>query len=828
MKKYSFGNKYIISLLLAITLLITACQSKNFLNFTTYFNTFYNADRLMKEAEEEFDFQKEKKRIQPKVIAPQTNIPEIDKAADNMAPTFLSDIIVSKAVRQSVEVKLDSILIKGSKILAKSAKSDYIEQTLYLMAKTYFYKEEWIPAQIKCSELIDLNPTGDLSPDAHLLMSFTLLLQKKYLSGKTMLSRTVDVAWLKNRYDILTKAFNMEAEMALLENDLEGAVRPYFQAITQSSDNKIKAIWQCEMAHILFRMGKFERAKNAYAKVMEFSPDYVTEYESKLYYASCLIRLNDNYNAEKILNKLDNDGKFTEWKDYVFAQRMLATRLAKDSLELPIMERKADSLYPSSQAKNAYYFEKGLEEYMNSEYISARKSIAIARFTPKQIAVPANKLFDFLNHWELAQKTINLNKLMIEKGNNTNNENEKTITLDTNNTVNQIIIDENTKEQIANNNNQTNLNEVKSEQNQENQIKIIDNSNLNKITISKDNLESSKQQVKPINQKFVKFTVEPHRDLNALQDTIQITDTDVLKAEMAKSYFTLARLHHNIGNKDSANYYYHQAAMEAPLTSEVSAHYLYVYSTSIRDTNEQKADSILDLIVATQPKTEHGRAAMAELGYTAAFIMDTATALYNSGFDLMKHEEYEFAIKQFNKVYTNYPQNLDYAPKSLYSVGFIFEQKLLNYDSAYYYYQKLIEEYPNSIYAKELELPVKYLALIKSGEAIPDELKERKVKQYHANREILTAPIDSSLLLTPKKDSEGFEWKDLKDPKKLLNKVKKGVQDNINKIGDFETIKNQLLEQVDPEKLVPKLEDFVPGEKDTTNQQLILPPEPKK
>lgn len=194
----------------------------------------------------------------------------------------------------------------------------------------------------------------------------------------------------------------------------------------------------------------------------------------------------------------------------------------------------------------------------------------------------------------------------------------------------------------------------------------------------------------------------------------------------------------------------------------------------------------------------------------------------------MKHEEYEFAIKQFNKVYTNYPQNLDYAPKSLYSVGFIFEQKLLNYDSAYYYYQKLIEEYPNSIYAKELELPVKYLALIKSGEAIPDELKERKVKQYHANREILTAPIDSSLLLTPKKDSEGFEWKDLKDPKKLLNKVKKGVQDNINKIGDFETIKNQLLEQVDPEKLVPKLEDFVPGEKDTTNQQLILPPEPKK
>jgi len=100
--------------------------------------------------------------------------------------------------------------------------------------------------------------------------------------------------------------------MALYFGDFAGAVRPYFQAIAQSDDKKQKAIWQNEMATILFRMGRFDRAERAFAKVMDYSPNLVTEYESKLYRASSLIRLDRIQEAERILNRLDDDGKFEE------------------------------------------------------------------------------------------------------------------------------------------------------------------------------------------------------------------------------------------------------------------------------------------------------------------------------------------------------------------------------------------------------------------------------------------------------------------------------------------------------------------------------------
>ena len=66
------------------------------------------------------------------------------------------------------------------------------------------------------------------------------------------------------------------------------------------------------MASILYRMNRFDRAEKAFARVLDYSPSLVVEYEAQLYRASCLIRLDRMYEAERILNRLENDGKFEE------------------------------------------------------------------------------------------------------------------------------------------------------------------------------------------------------------------------------------------------------------------------------------------------------------------------------------------------------------------------------------------------------------------------------------------------------------------------------------------------------------------------------------
>ena len=70
----------------------------------------------------------------------------------------------------------------------------------------------------------------------------------------------------------------------------------------------------------------------------------------------------------------------------------------------------------------------------------------------------------------------------------------------------------------------------------------------------------------------------------------------------------------------------------------------------------------------------------------------------------------------------------------------------------------------------------------------------------------------------------------MKNPSKLLEKTKKSLQKSFEEATDTEKLKQKMLEEINLEKLTPKLEDFVPKEikelqqNDTTNQQEKKPP----
>ena len=791
MKIMKVNKKVILLVLGTLILTITGCKSKGYGNFTTYFNTFYNEEKLMKECEEEFEFQAEKRRGTPRILVPMTDNPILN-SIEGSAPAFLSGLKVDRAARQAVQSKLDSILAKGSKIISKS-KNDYIVPSLYLMAKSFFYKEEWLASQIKCSELIDKDPVGKYSADAHLLLATNLLMQGKYDAGLTILSRTVDVAWLNERYDILTQAFNIEAEMSLYYGDLEGAIRPYFQAIAQSDDRKQQAIWQNELASILYRMKKYDRAEKAYNKVLTFNTDLATEYEAKLYRASCLIRMGRDNEADKILIKLEQDGKFEEWKDYVATQRLIQTMLTEDSTKIKYTEFMYDSLFPQSQIINAYHYEKGVLEFEKGSFIEARSYIAKARTSRLQtISQPANKIFMFMNQREIALKHI----------------------ADTYQEVTKL--------------------ELLKKEYEEEQKRLLEEMN-NVDTTSEINFNDTTEKNNEVDIVSIDTSKSFDLDIDNKTDSTNITQADIIKEEpnyqaqidrqrinAAKNYYELARINYNIGNIDSANYYYKAAAVIAPTTEPESSRYLYVYAESIRDTNAWMADSILNVIATTQPKSEYGRITLKKLGYTEAFMSDSITNIYNSAYSLMKYEEYDFAKEKFIYIYENYPDSLKYAPKSLYVLGFMYENYIQDFDSAGKYYDILLEKYPNSEYAEELFLAMKYKSLVDNNSDIPDELKTREIELYTADTSILSAPYDSTLLSKPKKD--GFSFDDLKNPSKLLEKTKKKIQEQLDKASDTLT-DGKAIEGLKEGVKIPKFEDFLPKGDENPPLEDETPPE---
>lgn len=696
-------------------------------NFTTYFNTYYNATRLIRESEDEFLYQEEKKRVTPRVIIPepQNYTPTVPKSGP---PPFMTEFVVEQQKLQPVKIKLDSVIIKGSKILANHGQSDYIEGALFLMAKAYFYRNEWLPSQIKCGELIDKFPAGDLSPDAHLLFAENMLIQRRFFAGKNMLSRTVDIAWQKKRYDILSQAFRLQADLAIFEHDIEAAVKPYRQAIAQCDDNEQKAKWQVDMASIYYKIGKFPEAERAFAKVQKYSPDYQSDFEAKLYRSMSLIRIGRYEEAEKILADLEDDGKYTEWKAYVFTARLTSLKFQNKEKELTVLEKYSDSAFVNNPSILSYYFEKGVDAYKIKDYPTARKYFARTRNQKTQFYSASERLFYLLNTWE------------------------------------------------------------------------------QKHTFEEQTLKKFKPGETP-------------------NDTIQ--------AALALNRFELGRVHEELGNKDSALVYYKSSAEMSPKKNKQTSRYLYAYSRIAKDTDPILADSLMEVLVDKYPDTDFGKEALQKQGYTEYFVIDTIADLYRSGNKLRESKEYTFAVTQFQKIWYQYPGS-DFAPRSLYALGWVFEKNIKNIDSALFYYQKLIEKYPTSEYAKDVQLSVNYLLIVRSGKPIPDSLKVRaqtKKPQAPVIKLEQTAKVSP---MDKKKDGPGkigFDPMEVfKDPTSVFQKAKDAIL-NPDLIKPEINLPKNPLKMFDSNKDSTKKDTPIKepdDKKDSTKKDVPIPIEKKK
>ncbi len=706
------SNRNII-LILAIAVFLSSCDFFN--NFTTYFNTYYNMERLMEKAEDEFEFMSYDKR-EISVYVPE---PEVREQKDYQLgpPPFMKDLIVSQRQRQAVKTKLDSIIIKGSKIIAHKSSSDYVEGALFLMAKSYFYQEEWRPSEIKCSELVDKYPNSDFSPDAHLLFAKNALIQRNFYTGKIMLSRTVDIAWQKNRYDILSEAFRIQAELSLFENDTEEALRPYRQAVAQSDNDEMAAQWQLELAALLYRIGEFERATQEFAKVRKFSPTYESQFESYLYEAQSYARLENFEKSDELLTHLEEDSKYEEWLGYTYAGRLTEQRMLAKEVDIVAMENHADTTFANNKLINTYNFERGMDFYGNNNYFKAQQYFSKSRNQRTPVFKESTYMFKALS--ELRYKLKSANDLLARMESDSTNE---------------------------------------------------------------------------------------------MGDTL-VYNTALL-------LFEAGRIHEELGNKDSVLHYYQKAYDVSPKNIEGTSRFLYSYARTIRDDDAYKSDSLYEVLADNYALTEFGQDAMRKLGFTEEFIIDTVRDLFSSGMKNKNFGNYEFANKQFFKLYEKYP-NHELAPRAIYNIGWTYEHDLGNVDSAIYYYDIILVEYPNSEYADELRLPIAQLKNMRYGDEIPDSLTYKSKYTDTKPKNAIKGIPSSNTIVNPNiknADNGNIDPNDLYyNPNNALEEGK----EMINK--PIEMLKNIDIENLNPMNLFNSDEETEEEPEPKTDPEIAIP-----
>lgn len=632
-------NSMVYVILLA-GLVLSGCHTYD--NFTTYFNTYYNMDRLLWETEYDFEGTEIMRRQKPRVLTPVDSGMRFGQDAFGKPaeiPQFLKDIMVEQSRLQPVKVKLDSIIIKGSKILKQHPKSDYVEGTLLLMAKSFFYQSEWVSAEIKCSEMIDKFPLGELSPDAHLLLSKIYLIERKYALGKTMLSRTADIAWFKKRYDILSETFRFMAEQAIYESNEDEAVRPYRQAIAQSDDGEIRAGWQLDLASLYYRLGRFDKALNEFNKVLDESPELTQEFEAELYKAACLMYMKKFDEAQAILDDLDGNNNFKEYKPDILGQRLRMLRLQGKRDEFNTLARESEK-FAGFQAIPVAYFENAMSLYKQGKYDEAKHFYSKSKTVKSTVMDAAGKYFGLLNDWSQKHE-------MLAKG---------------------------------------------------------------KSIVDSIHSDTTKQYA------------------------------DSIIAKFCFAHYQLARIHDQLNNADSAVYYYKLASENVRVSDTNRPQYLYSYQKMIRKQYPELSDSLLEILAYDYGKTEYGREARQIMGFTEAVTIDTLAELYSSGVRFRNVSNYIMAARQFNRIADEYRES-PLAPKALYSLGWMFENNLMQPDSALYYYRLLVERYPQSEYAKDVRAGVEIGLAYKSG--IYD-LKTGKIIDRTSIKDSLSTPsIDS-------------------------------------------------------------------------------------
>lgn len=299
-------SRYALSALLG-GLFLVSCQP--FRNFTTYFNLFYNMERIMDEVEDELLYIREQKTPQPTYYIPYDE----QGLAGVRIFNFLDRRSMTPDETRANKIKLDSILLKGSKLLERSAKSDYVADAEYYIAKTYFYEREWYLSQKRAEELIANFPQSRWYPDAHLLTAMDMMQQGNLEGAEPMISRTIDVAWGRKRRDVLTDAFRLNADFYLGTGDLDKALKPYQRALLLSSDAEERARWQYEIGVVYFRSADFKQALKEFDRVDEYSPDILTQFQTGLQRAVTLRTLGRYDEAQDQIAELHDNGNFEPW-----------------------------------------------------------------------------------------------------------------------------------------------------------------------------------------------------------------------------------------------------------------------------------------------------------------------------------------------------------------------------------------------------------------------------------------------------------------------------------------------------------------------------------
>lgn len=640
-------------------------------DFTTYFNLYYNAETLFEETEQ---------RI-------------LD---------YREDLFAFKEMpyRPVDATDLNKVIEKCSKILQFNSESGYFDDALLMAGKSFYYIENYAKALRKFLELSSLDESG-LRLETKMWIGKTQFQLRDFEAALQTLDEVKTQALDEEEEDIYIEAFISEIRYLMYKENFDAAVNACENLLENSSDDNLNAEIAYEMGKIYLELNDLEKAAYAFERVADYSPTFEVEFQSKLELARLFYNLESTDKGIQVLEDLKKQDKFEDFWDQVDIE-MGIIFYGMGEIDLAFDKfMHVDSTYANNISGGiasyhlANIYEKDYKDYREAAayFRAANQSRA-----PQEIKDEVSIKTEYYNKYEdihyalygyLKQRTyINdsdifyddsleyADYLALKMLEQNQNKPGSTTTSTTTTTGTSTSTQSDTRTGGA--------------------------TTTGRTTQAQSGSSGNVKNAASRHEKF-------YRKKDRFKPTISKLSYDSLNVLIAKNRVELGNLFiSDLEIPDSAYYYYTQTLNELP-NSIYTPRVIYslgAYYSMIND--KETADSLFTIVYKNYPDEEVHEEAARKLGlFEEKVDQDPAGDLYLLAEEKFFNNDFDSAIKAFYNIADSSSES-QFAPKSLYTVGWILENELQLNDSAAAVYSRLIRDYDVSEYATAVKSKISF------------------------------------------------------------------------------------------------------------------------
>ena len=685
-------------------LLLAGCSVGDFIG--AYFNTYYNAQRQFSEAEDELLSQPDMK---------QKDLP--------FGYAF--------TIQPATKTKFAAVIEKCSKLLQYHPESNLVDDALLMIGKSYYYQNDYQPAERKCNELLQQFPNSSLAYEARLLLGYVYYMMNDKVKAGTAAKDLLTIAEKDGNDDYVAKASLLLARIEVDNQNISDA-KGYYQSVAEKAGtSEERCTAYLNLAGLLGQEGNNQRALEAYRKAESAGSTYRSVYKARIGQARMLSSLGAYEESLTLLRGLLASTNYKEFFGEISLEIGNVFKTSKDYPSAIAQYSYVDTSYARTEwAANSYFqlgdlYEKRLGQFDSARicYTKGRLEFPQATVTPLLV-----RRSDYTGKYlQIRNEIRRLDSL-------------KAIILAPPDTTHLQAAADSTSDSLGRRRDTTIARAPASDS-----LARRRDSTIARAPVS-DSLARRRDST------IARAPVQPPMPLDSVNARLAYSET-----ELATLFYT------SINLPDSAEKWYRNVLIGFPLSPQTSrALFTLAQMYSLDSTHaHSESDSLYRVIADHFPDSEFAPEAERLLGRPVRVkATDPAKDSYARAEKLLDSGDTKGARDTLRVIVATYPSS-PLASKAEYAIGWSYESLSDQPDSAASSYRRLLALYPASPYAP---------------------LVKPKVDEYDLNKKMLEQRAKDSLSI--KKDSLSSASKDTLHEgkgleKKLMEPSPPGLKDSL-------------------------------------------------